>query len=419
MKSEMNRSTGLLKSKFTMGGLYSIFTMVLLLAALLGGREARAQRYGSEVPYFSFGKGVGIISPDSMYLLNIRFRMQNRVGLTTESMSDLSLSEVEARIRRLRLRFDGFMLTERLTYVIQLSFTRGDLDFDDTGFPNIIRDAMLYYAVTPRLTIGLGQTKLPGNRQRVNSSGDLQFTDRSVVNSNFNIDRDFGLQVIYRQNIEDFWMVYRASLTSGEGRNINTTDLGLAYTGRVEFLPLGLFKNGGDYFEGDLMREEKPKISLGLTFSRNEEANRAGGTIGPFLFENRDINTYMSDFLMKYNGFALSTELLLREANDPITVNSETGDEAHVLTGLGWNLQASYLFKNNFEVAARYSTIRPEHELAIYETDQAQYQVGVTKYLRGHRLKLQSDLTYDQYQSILTNDERGHWILRFQVELGI
>src|SRR5690554_736734 len=123
MKSEMNRSTGLLKSKFTMGGLYSIFTMVLLLAALLGGREARAQRYGSEVPYFSFGKGVGIISPDSMYLLNIRFRMQNRVGFTTESMSDLSLSEVEARIRRLRLRFDGFMLTERLTYVIQLSFT--------------------------------------------------------------------------------------------------------------------------------------------------------------------------------------------------------------------------------------------------------------------------------------------------------
>lgn len=41
-------------------------------------------------PYFTFGKGIGIISPDSLYQLNIRFRMQNRAAFRTESASDFS-----------------------------------------------------------------------------------------------------------------------------------------------------------------------------------------------------------------------------------------------------------------------------------------------------------------------------------------
>jgi hypothetical protein len=36
----------------------------------------------SPSPYFTFGKGIGIISPDSLYLLNIRFRVQNRAALS-------------------------------------------------------------------------------------------------------------------------------------------------------------------------------------------------------------------------------------------------------------------------------------------------------------------------------------------------
>jgi hypothetical protein len=43
---------------------------------------------------------------------------------------------------------------------------------------------------------GFGQTKLPGNNQRVVSSGSLEFTDRTINNSRFNIDRDFGLFLI-------------------------------------------------------------------------------------------------------------------------------------------------------------------------------------------------------------------------------
>jgi hypothetical protein len=45
-------------------------------------------------------------------------------------------------------------------------------------------------------TIGFGQTKLPGNNQRVVSSGS-EFTDRTINNSRFNIDRDFGLFLLF------------------------------------------------------------------------------------------------------------------------------------------------------------------------------------------------------------------------------
>ena len=164
------------------------FGYLLLFSVLI--HTAYSQPEISPSPYFSYGKGLGITSPDSLFMLNIRFRMQNRLALVSKTDTDLEISRVEARTRRLRLRLDGFIYTPKLSYLIQLAFTRADMDFDDTGFPNIIRDAMIIYKVNSHFSVGMGQTKLPGNRQRVNSSGDLQFADRSIVNSTFNVDRD-------------------------------------------------------------------------------------------------------------------------------------------------------------------------------------------------------------------------------------
>lgn len=267
---------------------------------------------GSQVPYFTYGKGLGIISPDSLFLMNIRFRMQNRVGIETMSASDWEPDIIEGRVRRLRLRFDGYVYNPKLTYVLQLSFSRGDIDYEDSGFPNIIRDAMVIYNFNKHFAIGIGQTKLPGNRQRVNSSGDLQLPDRSIVNSEFNVDRDFGVQVYYRNAIKGFNYVLRGAVSSGDGRNFNnagsssttSSDVavnGLCYTGRIELLPLGEFTNNGDYFEGDLEREPKPKLSLGGGYSNNENAKRSGGQLGKYLFESRDIETTMFDLLYKHN----------------------------------------------------------------------------------------------------------------------
>lgn len=370
-------------------------------------------------PYFTFGKGLGIISPDSLYLLNIRFRMQNRAAFKTESSSDFSIDQVEARVRRLRLRFDGYIYNPRLTYLIQLSFTRADMDFDDTGFPNIVRDAMVIYSVNNHFAIGLGQTKLPGNRQRVNSSGDLQLADRSIVNSTFNIDRDFGFQMYYNNYLGTFYYVLRGSISTGEGRNIVSSDRGLDYTGRVELLPFGPFTNGGDYFEGDLAREPKPKVSVGVTGSKNENTTRTGGQTGRFLYAPRDMSTRMADLLIKYNGWALACEWLERNSPDPITTNAE-GDVRYIYTGFGQNYQASYLFKNNYEIVGRYSRVTPFEKIQALDDQTTQYSLGANKYIRGHRVKLQTDVTLEKGKwlegATLNVDS---WIVRFQIEVGI
>lgn len=397
----------------------TLIAVLISLISLLVHLEASGQGDISPSPYFSYGKGLGIISPDSLFMLNIRFRMQNRAAFLTESDSDLTIDQVEARVRRLRLRFDGFIYTPKLYYLIQLAFTRADMDFDDTGFPNVVRDAMIIYSFTENFSIGLGQTKLPGNRQRVNSSGDLQLADRSIVNSIFNIDRDFGTQFYYDNSVQQFHYVFRGSVSSGEGRNINASDRGLAYTGRVELLPFGRFTSGGDYFEGDLVREKKPKVSLGTTFSSNMNAIRTGGQLGRFLYEPRDIKTFMMDFLFKYQGWAVATEFLRRDAIDPITMNSD-GDERFVYVGHGENYQTSYLFKNNYEIVGRFSRVRPYSEIQHLTPEVKQFTVGASKYIRGHRLKLQSDLTYEKNNWLLdSTQDFNRWQLRFQIEAGI
>ena len=399
-----------------------LFVTIVLFPCLLASpsTEAVAQQRITPSPYFSFGKGLGITSPDSMFLLNIRFRLQNRAAFTTKSADDLSIDRVEARVRRLRLRFDGFIYTPKLYYLIQLAFTRGDMDYDDTGFPNVIRDAMLIYAVNDHFSVGLGQTKLPGNRQRVNSSGDLQLADRSLVNSTFNIDRDFGAQVYYNNQVGKLYYVFRGSVSSGEGRNFNSSDNGLAYTGRIELLPMGKFTNGGDYFEGDLAREPKPKLSVGASVSSNKKAIRTGGQLGKFLFEPRNMETYMLDILYKHKGFSFATELLQRTSEDPITENT-AGEKRYIYAGWGENFQTSYLWKNNYEVVGRYSKVAPGKAIETLERAVEQYTVGMNRYLRGHRLKLQGDVTYEKnyWTGSGTGSNLNRWQLRFQIEAGI
>ena len=68
------------------------------------------------LPYYSYGKGLGITSPDSLFQLNIRFRMQNRVTFIQNEGEDAAYS---GEIRRLRLRFDGYVGNPHFLYALQ------------------------------------------------------------------------------------------------------------------------------------------------------------------------------------------------------------------------------------------------------------------------------------------------------------
>src|SRR5688572_5056062 len=176
---------------------HKILLIVLLSIASTLGVLGQA-KLSTLQSYAKKGKGLGVVTSDSIFSLNFQFRMQNRAAYVSASADDLSPESFEFRVRRLRMKFEGFVYNPKLTYYIQLSFSRGDMDWrnlDNSGVnssPNIVRDAIIYYNPIKNLRFGFGQTKLPGNRQRVVSSGDLQFADRSIVNATYNMDRDFG-----------------------------------------------------------------------------------------------------------------------------------------------------------------------------------------------------------------------------------
>jgi phosphate-selective porin OprO and OprP len=379
---------------------------------------ALAQNESDERPLLEVEDGISI-SRDSLFLLNLRFRMQNRFGMHSLAGNDLSIHEIDARVRRLRLRFDGFVLNEKLLYYIQLSFSRADQDLDRGEIAHPIRDAVLYYNVNNDFYFGLGQAKLPGNRQRVVSSGNMQFAERSIVNAAMTLDRDFGLFAYFNRNSPFGWWHLKTALTTGEGRNAPPGNKGMAYTARVEYLPLGKFKNGGDYSEGDLEREERPKLSLAAGYSYNARATRTGGQLGPDLYSERNISTFIADMVFKFRGFALSSEYMQRSADDPITLSSDSASLAYVYVGNGLNTQMSYFFSSGYEFAMRYSMLNPRVDLQGQERQMEELWLGVSKYLNGHRIKLQWHAAYRWRESMQLSNPGNFWSCMMQVEFGI
>lgn len=371
------------------------------------------------MPNIEVGKGISFEPADKRYKMTMRFRMQNMASVSLND--DFSYSEAEARVKRLRLRFDGYIFSPKLLYSIQLGFTPYDSKDLPNGNVNIVRDAMVYYMPTHDFSIGFGQTKIKANRARVNSSSALQFVDRSIVNSEFNLDRDFGFFAeYYKPVVGDFNVALKGSITLGEGRNWSTSSQGgLAYTGRVELFPFGRFKSLGDIAEGDFEREEHVKVLLAGAYSFNNKTNRLQGQNGAYIpnYELRDLNSYFVDFILKYNGFAFYTDFMGRKCSEPLFT---TDPETCIYTGNGLNVQASYLFPKNWEVAVRNSTLFPEEQvqkIVGYE-NYNQTTLAVTRYLIGHSLKIQADASYN-HQLNPVDPTYNRWQFRFQVELGL
>ena len=374
----------------------------------------------SSLPYYSYGKGLGLTSPDSLFQLNIRFRMQNRV---TYFDKEGEKPTYDGQIRRLRLRFDGYVGNPKFLYVIQLSFAPGDVgELQDGENINIIRDAAVFYRPNKHWNISFGQTKLPGNRQRINSSGGLQLTDRSINNAKFTIDRDFGFQVHNINEFEEkFSYNFKAALSTGEGRNVtDKADDGVAVTGKVELFPLGAFTRDGTNFEGDIVREAKPKLLLSGAFQQNNNSQRTQGQLGSTLFEKRTTRSVFLDAMLKYNGWSLMSSYMSRSAADnPVTFNpTDATDFNYVYVGNGFDYQLSYLFRNDYEVIGRYSLQHVNREIHAFTPNLKQYSLGLTKYIWEHAFKLQTELTYDTSQ-FLGGKKVNDWYVRFQVEIGI
>ncbi|MBN9284206.1 MULTISPECIES: porin [unclassified Flavobacterium] len=401
-----------------------LIIVLLLFAVGLQAQDIKISTKDNDLklaalPYYSYGKGLGITSADSLFQLNIRFRMQNRIGYIQNEGEDAAY---DGQIRRLRLRFDGYVGNPHFLYVLQLSFAPGDVgEIHEGENINIIRDAAVIYRPNRNWSFTFGQTKIPGNRQRVNSSGALQLTDRSINNAKFNIDRDFGIQAYFLNEKKDaFSYNIKTAVTTGEGRNwTKSPDNGVALTGKIELFPLGSFTKDGSNFEGDLAREKTPKLLLSGAFHQNNNARRTQGQLGDDLYQQKTMKSFFADAMLKYNGWAAMATYMSRTANNPIAIDPlDPTLSNYVYTGKGMDYQLSYTFPTNYEIIGRFSTQTANKDIKALTPDTNEYTIGVTKYLWEHAFKLQTELTYDQLD-FANGTTKNNWYVRFQIEIGI
>ena len=375
---------------------YLVICATLFICSNLSSQETSAPK---------FGKGLfNLIGKDSSFSMNVSARMQMLGTSNWDVNNGLSNPTSNLLVRRARLKFSGFAYSPKLKYKLELGLSNRDIgkasSFTNEA-PKYILDAVVKWNFSGNFVLWFGQTKLPGNRERVISSGDLQQVDRSLLNSRFNIDRDMGFQLRHHFNLTDKFIVKEMfSVSQGEGRNVTTGNLGgHQYTSRIELLPFGKFASKGDYRGSDLKFEPAPKLALGFTYDFNNDAVKNRSNQGSYMttdtgFYSTNISTVFVDAMYKHKGFSVMAEYAYRDAEDAFAKNSDgtlTGDEVQV--GNALNLQTGYLLSKTLEISGRYTNIDWDFDITG-KGQENQYTLGLSKYIVGHKLKVQTDVSY-------------------------
>ena len=153
----------------------SVKALVLIFSLL-----SCQQILGQDITSNKFGKGIGIVAQDSSFALKFGARFQTlydgRLNLENQDYNDRIL------IRRYRLKFDGWVYNPKVVYKLELGISNPDIsggDIPQAGLTSrIILDAVVKWNFAPNWSFWVGQTKLPGNRERVISSQNLQFRSK-------------------------------------------------------------------------------------------------------------------------------------------------------------------------------------------------------------------------------------------------
>ncbi|MBL8976755.1 MAG: hypothetical protein JNK56_39515, partial [Myxococcales bacterium] len=173
------------------------------------------------------GKGLEVKSKDGRFALATSLRF----GFMYSYKNDPTLSDGNHNnfeIRRFRAVLSGNLFGAKNKYFLQLAFAPREMDVRDGvvhGTP--VYDAYLQFEQLRDLTLRIGQYRVMYTRERNIADVNPLLIDRSLANSEFNVDRDIGLDI----RSEDLGGIqklrYYAGVFLGEGRDYNKfTDAG-------------------------------------------------------------------------------------------------------------------------------------------------------------------------------------------------
>lgn len=371
---------------------------------------------------YRLGDGITFSAPNGGYNINLRGFTQTTFETRKYSGDDDLYSRF--RMRRIRLRLSGDAWGGKIGYRLQTDFAQSN--GGDGELNGMLLDAFVTYRPVRGISFTFGQKSTPtDNRELGITSNTLQLVDRSKLSSYFGSIREVGLFVDGSFKVGQIsYLKPSIALTDGDGSATFTRRHGgFKYGGRIDYLPFGLFRSFGESRESDMVGEVVPKLVVGTAFSYNDGiSDRRGRESGSILYLNDkdheslpDYLKWVVDFQFKYMGFSVLGEftktwakvpddITQRVRNDGST-STDFGDtkkdyiKARMMLGTGYNIQAGYMFRNQFSIDARYTHFKPDENSflhnELYFNRNNYYEIGISKYLtKTYALKLQASVVF-------------------------
>ncbi len=350
------------------------------------------------------GEGLSFVSDQERFSLHAGARVQLRYDLNRVPSVQGGVWSQSLQLRRARVKLSGFLWSRHNAFKMELAFSPHDLGMKGGRLTHTpLLDWHFDLTYLRDLTVRVGQFKVPFNRQRLISSGDLQFVDRAMTNSEFNLDRDIGISLLSKDLFGLGCLRYALFLGTGEGRDgFSQSDLGPLIAARLEVFPFGFFS---DRDEVDFSRSMQPRLSLGVAYGWIKDAKGDRGIVGAMPADGGTTDTHhvTADVLFKWAGASILGEIFWRDGRrqvgDAVDESGHEIAEVAPRNGYGAMLQAGYLMPwFLLEISGRYALIRPRDGSSLGR--QNSLGGGVSYYAQRHALKVQMDYLRSWVESL-------------------
>ncbi len=415
--------------------------------------EEQRKRLAEEFPVKAdWGeKGFTLATRDGKWKTAIQFRLQFRYtnpddgdpDRVSDFISDIQESTFE--IRRARLKVGGHGYQPWLKYYFEIDWQPL---INSGGSSASASTRLIDWRVMLEkyrfAQLRLGQWKINYNRERVDSSGQQQFVERSIVNGPFTIDRQVGTMLyghLFPGTMADGW--YYAGVYTGSGRGERNDDENMMYHARAQW---NFFGRDLKFSQSDVEYHERPAGSIAWAGATNigKCTRWSSSGCGTLVSDNNLGNSYTSDsaalpgqfridqqmteLAFKWRGFSLQSEYHWKQVKDAGRPGGAGLAAAPSKTNLmGTYINVGYFFHylipvvpKPLEMAFRYAFVDPN--VSVSGDKQQEFTGVINWFFAGHRNKLTADYSYltldqpgttDQGNALTENRVRLQWDVSF------
>ena len=355
-----------------------------------------------------YGKKGLTYDPEGPTNLWIGVRLQTRFDDypgQNPSAADLRLErDSELDLNRGRLKGGGPLGAEWL-----------DVYFEYDQPSGYLLDLRATLKLNDQLFLRLGQWKSEYNRERIDSSGKQQMTERSISNYWFAIDRHAGVALSGRfangtRADSNWWLEY----LSGEGRGGGWRSSSGLWLARYQWNPQG---EPLPFSQSDLKRREQLLTSVAVAvvdgrtpYSRF--SSDGGDQLPGITTEDNDLTQLLFETAAHWRGVSWQQELHSKRVRDRASGQSRKMRGGYIQLGSFVN-EWWQAWPRQLEVAGRLSIVDPDRSLS--GNTEKERTVGLNWFFNGHRNKLTLDYSWLNFEDFGDNATRNRLRLQWEV----